>query len=272
MPDPDRLREIFERFGPSSVIDIVLLAAAVFGVLRILSGTRAMTQVRGAIIVIAVAVLLGRIFDLTAVNYLIDNAAGIAVIAAVVVFQPELRRALDTMGRASLAHRGPEGDVDSMIKAVGLASGAMSRLRHGSLIVIERETGLQDIIERGVSVGATVSEELLESIFFPNSPLHDMAVVVRGDEVVAAGCVLPLSDQTMSAGTMLGTRHRAGLGVTENTDAISVIVSEETGDISIALAGRLTAVADAGRLQTVLNWLLVPAQPGQGVPTLGRSR
>ncbi len=272
MPDPDRLKEIFEAFGPRSIIDILLLAAATFGLLRILSGTRAMTQVRGAIVVIAIAVILGRVFNLTAVNYLVNNAAGIAVIAAVVVFQPELRRALDRMGRASLGYRGPEGDLESMIRAVGVAAGAMSTLRHGMLVVIERETGLQDIIERGVPVGAAASPELLESIFFPNSPLHDMAVVIRGDRVIAAGCVLPLSEQTVVSGELLGTRHRAALGVTESTDAIAAIVSEETGAISLALAGRLTHVADSTRLQTVLRWLLVPEQHSQGTPALGRAQ
>jgi len=263
MMDTDRIRQIFDEFGAASVIDIVLIAVAVFGVFRILSGTRAMTQVRGALVAIAIAVILGRIFDLTAVNYLIDRAAGIAVIAAVVVFQPELRRALDRMGRAGLAHRAQEAEAETLIRAVAGAAAAMSRHRHGGLVVIERETGLQDIIESGTRMDAMASSELIESIFFPNSPLHDMAVVAREDRVVAAGCILPLSDATTSQGRALGTRHRAAVGVTETTDAVCVVVSEETGEISLALAGRLTPVVDAHRLEALLQWLLVPAEPGQ---------
>lgn len=270
MPDTGRIREIFEGFGAGSALDIVLLAAAAFGVLRLLSGTRAMTQVRGALVAVALAVVLGRAFNLTAINYLVDNAAGIAVIAAVVVFQPELRRALDRMGRAGFAHRA-EGEVETVILAIADAAGAMSRQRYGGLIVIERETGLQDIIESGVRVDARVSAALIESIFFPNSPLHDMAIVVRGDRVVAAGCVLPLSDATRQDVRVLGTRHRAAVGVTETTDAVSVVVSEESGEISLALAGRLTAVADPGRLEALLQWLLEPAEAGQPVVPVRRA-
>jgi diadenylate cyclase len=133
----------------------------------------------------------------------------------------------------------------------------MSEERHGGLIVLERETGLQDVIETGIPVDARISPELLAGIFFPNSPLHDMAVVLREDRVVAAGCVLPLSLSTPDR--KLGTRHRAAVGITEQTDALSVVVSEETGAISVALAGRLQPVADERRLRAVLEWLLEPA-------------
>ncbi len=265
MPDADRIEEIFEGFGASSMIDIALIAIGIFGLLRVLSGTRAMTQVRGAVAIVLVAVVLGRVFDLTAVNYLVDNSAGLAVIAAVVVFQPELRRALDRMGRASLGYRPDESHIAITIRAVSEAVNQMASSRHGGLVVVERETGLQDIIDSGIPVDARVSAELLKSIFFPNSPLHDMAVVIRDDRVIAAGCVLPLSDMITMSGSTLGTRHRAGVGVTETTDAVSVVVSEETGEISVALAGRLTPVADATRLSTVLHWLLNPVQQRQSI-------
>jgi diadenylate cyclase len=136
----------------------------------------------------------------------------------------------------------------------------MASERHGGLFVVERKTGLQDVIETGVPVDARVSPELLEGIFYPNSPLHDMAVVLREERVVAAGCVLPLANDLSSEVRALGTRHRAAIGVTEATDALSVVVSEETGEISLALAGKLLHVPDERRLRAMLETLL--AAPG----------
>jgi len=144
--------------------------------------------------------------------------------------------------------------IDSVVKAAG----RMSAEKHGGLFVLERETGLQDVIETGVPVDAKVSPELLAGIFYPNSPLHDMAVVLRDERVVAAGCILPLANELPAFERNLGTRHRAAIGITEATDALTVVVSEETGDISVALHGRLTHVPDERRLKAVLEWVLEP--------------
>ncbi|HEY5475659.1 MAG TPA: diadenylate cyclase CdaA [Tepidiformaceae bacterium] len=258
MPDFQHVTEILGQFKASSAIDVLLIAAMIFSILRLVSGTRAMTQLRGAIGLIIVAVVLGRIFDLTVVNYMIRASLPALLIGAAIVFQPELRRALDRIGRTGLGGWLNKPQQEEVIDAIVEATERMSAERHGGLIVLERDTGLQDVIDTGIPVDARISPELLAGIFYPNSPLHDMAVVLRDERVVAAGCVLPLASELPANGHNLGTRHRAGLGITEHTDAVSVIVSEETGGISIALAGKLTTMSDERRLRTVLEWLLEP--------------
>lgn len=262
MPDFSQLRDIVSQFRASSVLDVLLIATLIFSTLRLLSGTRAMTQLRGALALLLVAVLLGRIFDLTVVNFFVEHSFTAVLVGAAVIFQPEIRRALDRLGRTGsngwFGRPAQNEIIDSIVDAARL----MSDLRHGGLFVVERGTGLQDVIETGVPVDARVSPQLLAGIFYPNSPLHDMAVVLRDERVVAAGCVLPLANDLPPSDRQLGTRHRAAIGITEHTDALSIVVSEETGGISIALAGRLTHVTDDARLRDVLEWLLAPAGPG----------
>ena len=262
MPDFDTLRDILEQFEPSSAIDVLLIAIAIFSMLRLLSGTRAMTQLRGALALVLIVVVLGRIFDLTVVNFIVDHSLTAALVAGAILFQPELRRALDRLGRTGVQGWARAQENKQVVEAIVQAAGRMSREHHGGLFVLERNTGLQDVIDTGIPVDARVSPELLAGIFYPNSPLHDMAVVLRDERVVAAGCVLPLANELSLAERNLGTRHRAAIGITEQTDALSVVVSEETGDISVAVAGRLTHVADERRLRAVLEWLLDPANSG----------
>lgn len=250
------LREVLEQFQPSSVIDVLLIAALIYGTLRALSGTRAMTQLRGAVILLLVAVVLGRAFDLTVVNYIVENSLPALLVGIIIIFQPEIRRALDRLGRTGVRGLLSKPDSSEVLDAIARAAGQLSQARHGALMVIERGTGLRDVIDTGVPIDARVTPELLAGIFYPNSPLHDMAVVIRDDRVLAAGCVLPLADQLPPGEGHLGTRHRAALGITEHTDAVSVVVSEETGGISVAVDGRLTHVADEQRLRTVLEWLI----------------
>ncbi len=258
MPDFDHIREVIEQFTWSSAVDVLLIALVIYATLRLVSGTRAMTQLRGALAVLLIAVLLGRLFDLTVVNFLVDNSLPALVIGAAIVFQPEIRRGLDRLGRTGLQGLAGRARHDEVIDAVTRAAAMMAQDRHGGLMVVERDTGLQDVIETGVPVDARVSPELLAGIFYPNSPLHDMAVVLRDDRVVAAGCVLPLSNELLDGARNIGTRHRAAVGITEQTDALSVVISEETGTISVAVGGRLTSVADDRRLRAVLEWLLSP--------------
>jgi diadenylate cyclase len=255
MPDLDHVREVLRQFGPTSVIDVLLIAAVIFASLRLLSGTRAITQLRGALMLILLIVVVGRLFDLTVVNFIVDNSFTALVIGAAVVFQPEIRRALDRLGRTGIRGMLNTEDYDEVIDAIVTAARRMSHDRHGALIVIERQTGLQDVVDTGVLVDARISPDLLSGIFFPNSPLHDMAVIVRGDRVAAAGCVLPLASELPESDRNLGTRHRAAIGVTEQTDAVSVVISEETGGISVAADGALTHVADDRRLRTMLRQL-----------------
>lgn len=260
MPDINHVREIIRQFDASSAIDVLLIALVIFATVRLLSGTRAMTQLRGALLLLLVALMLGRVFDLTVVNFLVRNSFTALVIGAAIIFQPELRKALDRVGRTGVQGWLKGAGYDEVIDSVVRAASQMAQDRHGGLFVVERETGLQDVIDTGIPVDARVSPELLAGIFFPNSPLHDMAVVLRGDRVVAASCVLPLASDLPEDGRGLGTRHRAAIGITEQTDALTVVVSEETGGISVALAGRLTHVADERRLRAVLEWLLEPSE------------
>ncbi|MFN0145196.1 MAG: diadenylate cyclase CdaA [Dehalococcoidia bacterium] len=258
MPDFEHFREVVGQFRPASAIDVLIIAVLLFSTLRLLSGTRAMTQVRGALVLVLVAVILGRAFDLTVMNWLVSRSLPALLIGAAIIFQPELRSALDRLGRTGIRGAFSHAQWDEVIDAIALATSRMSLERHGGLVVIERSTGLQDVIETGVAVDARVSPELLAGIFYPNSPLHDMAVVLRGERVVAAGCVLPLANDLPFADRQLGTRHRAAIGITEHTDACSVVVSEETGAISLAVGGRLVHVPDERRLRAMLEMLLGP--------------
>jgi diadenylate cyclase len=258
MPDTQHLREVLSQFDWTSAIDILLIAAVIFTLLRLMSGTRVMTQLRGMLALFLVFVVLGRALDLTVINFLVENSVTALLIGAAIIFQPEFRRALDRLGRTGISGWFTPAKYDEVIDSVVKAAGRMSAEKHGGLFVLERETGLQDVIETGVPVDAKVSPELLAGIFYPNSPLHDMAVVLRDERVVAAGCILPLANELPAFERNLGTRHRAAIGITEATDALTVVVSEETGDISVALHGRLTHVPDERRLKAVLEWVLEP--------------
>jgi diadenylate cyclase len=259
MPDTSHFQEILRDFRFSSAVDVLVIAVVIFTTLRILRETQAMTALRGALALVLIFVVLGRLFNLTVVNFIIDNSFTALLVGAAVVFQPEIRRTLDRLGRTGLRGWLNPPRYEEVIESVVRAAGKMSLERHGGLFVLERDTGLQNVIETGVPVDARISPELLAGIFYPNSPLHDMAVVLREERVVAAGCVLPLASDLPISDRKLGTRHRAAIGITEQTDALSVVVSEETGEISVALHGRLTHVADERRLRAVLEWLLEPA-------------
>ncbi len=241
--DLQHAREVLDQFDWSAAIDVLLIAAAIFAAFRLLSRTRAITLLRGAVALVLVLVVLGLAVDLTAVNWILENGLVALIVGAAVIFQPELRRGLDLLGRTGIQDLLAHDPTEDTIDAVAVAATRMARQRHGALLVFERETGLQDVIDTGVSVDARVSPELVEGIFFPNSPLHDMATVIRGARVVAASCELPLADEVHRGVRRLGTRHRAAVGITEQTDALAVIVSEETGEVSLAQSGRLDPVA-----------------------------
>ena len=243
----------FEQFDSAAALDIFLIWLLIFGMLLLLRGTTAMAVVRGATILLIGAFILGRIFDLRVLNFLLRNSFLGLLIALPVIFQQEIRRALERVGRAGARAFGTL-DYDDTLEAVSEAALDMARQKIGALIVLERETGLTEYSERGIPVDAVPSPELIENIFFPNSPLHDGAVVLRGDRVVAAGVTLPLSENSLPG--ELGTRHRAGLGITEHTDAVSLMVSEETGRISVAADGRMYTRLDEARLRGILERLL----------------
>ncbi|GAB4536221.1 MAG: diadenylate cyclase CdaA [Anaerolineae bacterium] len=251
------LPSILLRLNWVSVVDILLVSIIFYGLLTIIQGTQAVQLVRGLMIIVVITVLLTSVFQLTAFSWLIRNSLPALLVAIPVVFQPELRRLLERLGRSTggfLYIRSQQSVVREVIQTISQACARLSLARHGALIVLERETGLQDIIETGVSLNARVSQELLLTIFFPNTALHDGAVIIRQDHIVAAACVLPLS--TANGGDRhLGTRHRAALGITEASDAIAVVVSEETGIISIAHNGRIIRRLDEKRLAKILTAL-----------------
>lgn len=248
------LRQNLDQFGPTSALDVIIISLLFFWLLMLLRGTTAINVMRGAFILLIAAFVLGRAFNLRVLNFLIRNSFTGLLIALPIIFQPEIRRALERVGRTGSAAFGfNEGDSET-VEALMSAASDMSRRKFGALIVLERETGLQDYVETGIAVDALASPELIEGIFYPNSPLHDGAAVVRGNRIIAAGCTLPLSENSPPG--ELGTRHRAGLGITERTDAIALVVSEETGRISLAADGRMYMRLDDARLRGLLESLL----------------
>jgi diadenylate cyclase len=249
------LAALFQRFDWFSLIDVIIVALIVFGLLYLVRGTQAAPLLRGVIILGVIFGILGSIESLPAVSWLFRNALPALLIAIPVIFQPELRRALERLGRAVQFVGQPvrhTSDADRMIGIVAQACQRMADRKHGALIVLERATGLQSYVDTGVQIDATTTAELLQNIFFRNSPLHDGAVIIREYRVQAAACILPLTSSYMSD-RRLGLRHRAAIGITEATDAIAVVVSEEHGTISIAHNGRIIRRLDGARLETILR-------------------
>ncbi len=246
---------ILARLDWTAVVDILLVASTVFALLYLVRATQAVPLLRGVVFLIAIIGLLSNVFQLRAFSWLMLKALPALLVSIPVIFQPELRRALERVGRASVLLSSGPGErekIEAVIKATVLACRSLTARRHGALIVLERETGLQEYADTGISLDADYSVELLLTIFDPHTPLHDGGVIVRNGRIVAAACVLPLTTAFL-ADRRLGLRHRAGIGVTETTDAIAIIVSEERGTISIAHNGRIIRRLDPDRLGTVLR-------------------
>lgn len=250
------------RLTPVAILDIVVVATIFFWLLTIAQGTRAVPVIRGVVILIALLVILGTVLPLSGLRYLLDTSLPALLLAIPIVFQPELRRALEQLGHTGAWLHLPFGSNDhphpglTAIEEMVRATIALSRGKIGALIVIERETGLQDYAEQGVLLDAQLTSPLLINIFFKNSPLHDGAVIVRGDRVVAARCIMPLSEAPLPG--HFGTRHRAALGISEESDAVALIVSEQTGSIALARNGRLDRDLSPDRVQELLRELLEP--------------
>jgi diadenylate cyclase len=240
-------------------IDILLVAVLIYQVLVMIRGTRAAPMLAG-VAVIAIAFYLARIGKLPTMSWLVSRLIPYVIFALIVVFQAEIRHVLADLGRRLSLGRGSAADGDSYDDIV-LAANLFSQHQTGALIVIEREIGLRTHVESGVPLDARLSYDLLATVFRPSAPLHDGAVIVQKDRIAAAACFLPLSMNPMLS-TQLGTRHRAGIGITEETDAIAVIVSEETGAISLAIAGKierdLTVEQLRERLSTELRRYMSP--------------
>ncbi|MCA9972325.1 MAG: diadenylate cyclase CdaA [Anaerolineales bacterium] len=240
----------------TSILDIALVTAVIYTVLVLIRGTRAVQVLRGLIVLALIVFLLSSAFDLPAFSWLVSNSFPALLVAVPVIFQPELRRALEQLGHTSRYLRFFRRQQESpVITAVKDASQRLSQRRHGALIVFEQDTGLQEYIDTGVQLEAEVSVELLLTIFNKHTELHDGAVIIRNDRIAAAACVMPLSTSSLSDSQM-GLRHRAGLGISEVSDAVVLIVSEETGQASIAHNGRVIRRQDISRLDSILNAFL----------------
>jgi len=232
---------ILSRLNWKSALDILIVACMFFFLFKLIQGTHAVPLLRGLVVVTVVIMVITNVFELTAFSWLTRNSLPALLVAIPVIFQPELRRVLERLGRTTgflAVFRPTEASLEETVRTVAAACARMSLVRHGALIVFEREDMLQDIIDMGVPIDGEVSEELLLTLFFPKTALHDGAIIIRGNRVAAASCVLPLSTASQEDRN-LGTRHRAALGMTENSDAIVVVVSEETGIISITNAGQI---------------------------------
>ncbi len=239
-----------------SVIDILLVALVFYWILTLIQGTQAEQLLRGILILSVLTVIAVSAFStLTAFSWLLDKALPALLVAIPVVFQPELRRALERLGRTSkiLTPSDPSTKIEQSIEAVIRAVLPMSRLKHGALIVFERNTGLEDHIESGIRLDALVSSDLLRTLFVPGNTLHDGAVIIRNNRVVAASVILPLGRTSGATKQLLGTRHLAALGISEMTDAVVVVVSEETGIVSIAHNGQLIRGLDQQGLEQMLK-------------------
>lgn len=264
------------RFGPSTVLDVLIVAAVLYWLLSLIAGTSAATLVRGILIALTLGFVLSNVFNLTMLQFLLRNSIPALIFVIPVLFQPEIRRALEQLGRAgSLIPRTAVASPNTRLaEIIARAAQQLAERRFGALLVIERSTPLGEYASRGVPMDAVISVELLLSIFWPNSPLHDGAVIIHGDRIVAANVVLPLAQSPTVE--HIGTRHRAAIGITEVSDAISVVVSEETGGISLANAGRMVRNLGEARLQKVLSILdrstAALSANGRSVPHFPRPR
>ena len=238
------------------ILDVLIVAFLFYRLFAMIKGTRA-SQMFVGLIFIVVASIVAQWFRLNALNWIVGSLKTVWVILFVVIFQPELRALLTHIGQNRLLRALIRVGDGGVLKEILGAVEDMSKERRGALIVVERDMGLRNFIETGTKMDAAVTKELLETIFTPHSPLHDGAVVIRGDQIAAAGCILPLS-QTAGLSPMLGTRHRAALGLAEETDACVFVVSEETGAISIAHKGELKWNLDEGRLRSELAGIFNP--------------
>lgn len=250
---------IFQRLNWLSVIDILLVTLIFFGLLYSLRDTQAMVLLRGMIMLVILIVLLTSLVNLPAFSWLVQNALPALLLAIPVIFAPEIRRTLERIGRAGTfwpaSARQADENITETIHMVVSACARLSARKHGALIVMQRLDNLDEYIASGVQMNARVTPELLLQIFYPNTPLHDGAAIIAHGKVVAAACVMPLSASGIlnrSPERQMGLRHRAALGTSEESDAIAVVVSEETGSISIAHAGRMLRRLDAERLENIL--------------------
>lgn len=246
--------ELFMNITMRDIADMAIVAFVFYKLYMLIRETRAEQLIKG-ILVLLIATQVSEWLQLHVINWILRNTMTVGVIAVLIVFQPELRRGLEYIGRTKFLTKSivdiEEEEIKNTVEELVDAIGSLSRQKIGALVVIERETGLSEVVETGTQIRGKISSGLLINIFIPNTPLHDGAVVIRKNEILAAGCLLPLTDNP-NISKALGTRHRAGIGMTERSDAMVIIVSEETGAISVAEDGKLKRFLDTKKLCDLL--------------------
>jgi len=244
-------------------LDIALMAYCCYLLLRLVRSTRAESLVKG-IMVFLLALWISHVFKLNGIYFILNHMLDVGILALIVLFQPEIRRVLEQLGRgAKMEHFQSDGEENQrIISEITQCLTSLSRRRVGALIVFERRTGLKDVMETGTRLDSTISAPLLENIFEPNTPLHDGAVIIRGTRIVSAACMLTTLSESNAITRDLGTRHRAAIGISETTDALVLIVSEETGVISMARDGKLTRHLDAKAIGEILSTMYHQPQDG----------
>ncbi len=245
------LWNVFHRPGLSDVADILIVAVIIYYLLMMTRQTRASAVLKGLVLLL-VATFVSDLLGLTALNWLLMSVVNNGAVVLVILFQPELRKALEQIGRGAIRERATGSESAQIVSEITHCMLNLSRRRVGALIVIEQRIGLKDVVETGTTLNSEISSALLENIFEPNTPLHDGAMIIKENRVVAAGCFLPLSDNIL-IDRKLGTRHRAALGMSERSDAIIIVVSEETGVISYAKEGNLHRYLDSRALRELLE-------------------
>ncbi|MBQ2022347.1 MAG: diadenylate cyclase CdaA [Lachnospiraceae bacterium] len=242
----------------TNIIEILLLSFLIYKILCWVQNTRAWTLLKGGVIIL-VFYLLASFLRFTTITWIINRMGLIAVLAVLIIFQPELRKALEQLGSKNIltglfleSVRGPEGYTEKTVNEIVRAAYEMGKVKTGALIVIEKDVSLQEVEHTGIEIDGIVTSQLLINIFEHNTPLHDGAVVIRGNRITAATCYLPLTD-SLTISKDLGTRHRAALGISESTDSMTVVVSEETGRVSLAQGGVLKRISDPEVLRAALT-------------------
>jgi len=265
----DNLTFLFGRLNWLSIIDVILVTLVFYAIFRVLRETQAISLFRGILLLVALMSILTSLDVLPAFSWLVQTSLPALVLAIPVIFAPEIRRTLERLGRAGIFQLAEKSSSEGQgaITAVVNAAVRLSDRRHGALIIMQRLDVLDEYISTGVKMDARITVELLMQIFYPNTPLHDGAVIIEGYRLLAASCVMPLSASGVlirSVDRQVGLRHRAAMGISEATDAVAVVVSEETGIISVVHGGRMIRRLDAERLENVLRAFFRPPIPQKG--------
>lgn len=254
--------EIIKNIRWQDVLDILLVAFIFYRLILILKGTRTLQMLVGLAILLF-ALIVSKWIELYTIDWMVTKFWSQIVIALIILFQPEIRRALAQIGKNPFSNLTPMEEFRTLEEIVR-ASVSLANKRIGGIIVLEREMELREIVEMGIQLDAKVSKEILTSIFLPQSPIHDGAVIIKGDRIIAAGCFLPLS-LGHDISKILGTRHRAAMGITEETDAVAIVLSEEMGTISVIIGGKMTREVDAAALRRILTKIFIKERKKNGI-------